>query len=96
MAVRVADSLKQQNDLKTFPIAYGEDLWLDKNKGSGEKDYSDIQTLYNNGELGGSGLPEPETADKLLVSNQTNIPNTLIIEYTKTTDVATVALSEDE
>ena len=53
MAVRIADSLKQQNDLTSFPVAYGSDLWLDKNKGSGTPNYASIQTLYNNGELGG-------------------------------------------
>ena len=53
MAVRIADSLKQQNDLTSFPVAYGSDLWLDKNKGAGTPDYASIQTLYNNGELGG-------------------------------------------
>lgn len=70
MAVRVADSLKQQNDLKTFPVAYSEDIWIDKNKGEGDADYKDLQTLYNEGALGGSGLPEPESKDKLLVSTE--------------------------
>lgn len=70
MAVRVADSLKQQNDLKTFPVAYSEDIWIDKNKGEGEKDYADLQELYNEGALGGSGLPTPESKDKLLVSTE--------------------------
>ena len=68
MAVRVADSLKQQNDLKSFPVAYSEDIWIDKNKGEGEKDYADLQELYNEGALGGSGLPTPESKDKLLLS----------------------------
>ena len=68
MAVRIADSLKQQNDLKTFPVAYSEDIWIDKNKGEGEKDYADLQELYNEGALGGSGLPVPESKDKLLLS----------------------------
>jgi len=51
--VRVSDTIKQQNDLTSFPVAYGSDLWLDKNKGSGTPDYASIQALYNNGELGG-------------------------------------------
>ncbi|MCQ2576536.1 MAG: hypothetical protein MJ162_07310 [Treponema sp.] len=70
MAVRVADSLKQQNDLKSFPVAYSEDIWIDKNKGEGEKDYADLQELYNEGALGGSGLPTPEAKDKLLLSTE--------------------------
>lgn len=70
MAVRVADSLKQQNDLKTFPVAYSEDIWIDKNKGEGDADYKDLQTLYNEGALGGSGLPIPESKDKLLMSTE--------------------------
>lgn len=56
MAVRIADSLKQQNNLTTFPVAYGADLWLDKNKGVGTPSYDSIQTLYNNGQLGGSSM----------------------------------------
>lgn len=72
MAVRVADSLKQQNDLKSFPVAYSEDIWLDQNKGKGDADYKDLQTLYNENKLGGSGLPEPESADKVLVSASSN------------------------
>lgn len=68
MATRVADTLKQQNDLKTFPVAYSEDIWIDQNKGEGTADYKDLQTLYNEGSLGGSGLPEPEAKDKLLMT----------------------------
>lgn len=56
MAVRIADTLKQQNNLTTFPVAYGEDIWLDKNKGSGTKNYSNLQEMFNNDELGGNNL----------------------------------------
>ena len=70
MAVRIADTLKQQNDLKTFPVAFSEDIWIDKSKGEGTADYKDLQTLYNEGSLGGSGLPEPATKDKLLLSTE--------------------------
>ena len=70
MAVRVADTLKQQNDLKTFPVAFSEDIWIDQNKGEGDANYKDLQTLYNEGALGGSGLPEPETKDKVLLSTE--------------------------
>lgn len=56
MAVRIADTLKQQNNLKTFPVAYGEDIWLDENKGSGTADYDTLQNLYNDGKLGGSSI----------------------------------------
>ena len=55
MAVRIADSLKQQNDLTSFPVAYGSDIWLDKNKGSGTPNYDSIQNMLNNDELGGGG-----------------------------------------
>lgn len=72
MAVRVADSLKQQNDLKTFPVAYSEDIWLDENKGEGDANFKDLQTLFNENKLGGSGLPEPESADKVLLSGSSN------------------------
>lgn len=54
MAVRIADTLKQQNNLTTFPVAYGEDIWLDENKGSGTANYNSLQNLYNDGKLGGS------------------------------------------
>lgn len=53
MAVRVSDTIKQQNDLTTFPVAFGSDIWLDKNKGSGTPDYKGIQQMYNDNELGG-------------------------------------------
>lgn len=56
MATRIADTLKQQNNLDTFPVAYGEDIWLDKNKGSGTEDFASIQALYNAGALGGSDI----------------------------------------
>lgn len=56
MAVRIADTLKQQNNLTTFPVAYGEDIWLDENKGSGTADYDTLQNLYNDGKLGGSSM----------------------------------------
>ena len=60
MAVRIADTLKQQNDLTSFPVAYGSDIWLDKNKGVGTADYSDLQTMYNSDELGGSSIQVDE------------------------------------
>lgn len=56
MAVIIADTLKQQNNLTTFPVAYGEDIWLDENKGSGTADYDTLQNLYNDGKLGGSSI----------------------------------------
>lgn len=72
MPVRVADSLKQQNDLDSFPVAYGLDIWLDKNKSLGTPNYKSIQKMYEDGELGGggsgSGLPEPTDVDQLLIS----------------------------
>lgn len=56
MAVRVADNLKPANDSTAFPVAYGADIWLDKNKGSGTEDFASIQALYNAGALGGSDI----------------------------------------
>ena len=53
MAVRVADNLKTANDSTEFPVAYGEDIWIDKNKGSGTANYSSIQDMFDNDELGG-------------------------------------------
>ena len=53
--VRISDTLKQQNDLTSFPIAYSDGIWLDKNKGVGTADYSDLQTMYNNDLLGSGG-----------------------------------------
>ena len=55
MPVRIADSMKQMNNLNSFPVAYGEDIWLDKNKGSGTPNYDSIQTMYNNDLLGSGG-----------------------------------------
>lgn len=66
MAVRVADNLKPANDSTEFPVAYGSDIWLDKNKGSGTPNYASIQSMLNNDELGNGGsaiqvdlLPHP-------------------------------------
>ena len=56
MSVRVADVIETQNGLTTFPVAYGKDVWLDKNKGSGTEDFASIQALYNAGALGGSDI----------------------------------------
>ncbi len=81
MAVRIADTLKQQNDLKTFPVALGEDIWIDQNKGEGTAGYKDLQALYNEGSLGGSGLPKPESKDKLLLSAEN--AETSEIEWTQ-------------
>ena len=68
MAVRIADTLKQQNNLTTFPVAYGEDIWLDENKGSGAADYDSLQNLYNDGKLGGSSI-QVETMPTASASN---------------------------
>lgn len=53
--VRIASSMKQLNDNPDFPVAYGADLWLDKNKGEGTPDYATLQSMYNTGDLGGGG-----------------------------------------
>lgn len=45
MAVRVADTLKQQNDLTSFPVAYAEGIWVNT-ASSGEPSYKTLQELY--------------------------------------------------
>lgn len=55
MSVRVGDVIEPMNDLTTFPVAYGKDVWLDKNKSSGTPDYATLQSMYNTGDLGGGG-----------------------------------------
>lgn len=55
MAVRVADTIKQQNDLTSFPVAYADGIWIDKSKGQSDPNYKDLQAMYNDGELGGGG-----------------------------------------
>lgn len=64
--VRISDTLKQQNDLTSFPVAFGDSIWLNKDKSGATEDYSDLQTMYNNDELGNDGsaiqvdlLPHP-------------------------------------
>ena len=53
--VRISDTLKQQNDLTSFPVAFGDSIWLNKDKNGATEDYSDLQTMYNNDELGNGG-----------------------------------------
>ena len=55
MAVRVSDNLKTQNDSTEFPVAFGDVVWLNKDKSGATEDYSDLQTMYNNDELGSGG-----------------------------------------
>lgn len=64
--VRISDTLKQQNDLTSFPVAFGDSIWLNKDKSGATEDYSDLQTMYDNDELGNDGsaiqvdlLPHP-------------------------------------
>lgn len=66
MAVRVSDNLKTQNDSTEFPVAFGNVVWLNKDKSGATEDYSDLQTMYDNDELGNDGsaiqvdlLPHP-------------------------------------
>lgn len=66
MAVRVADNLKTANDSTEFPVAFGNVVWLNKDKSGATEDYSDLQTMYDNDELGNDGsaiqvdlLPHP-------------------------------------
>lgn len=61
MPVRVADELKQMNDLTNFPVARAGVLWIDKAKGQEPADWVDMQTLYNEGGFGGgSGADKAE------------------------------------
>ena len=53
--VRISDTLKQQNDLTSFPVAFSDSIWLNKDKSGATEDYSDLQTMYNNDELGNGG-----------------------------------------
>ena len=55
MAVRVSDNLKTQNDSTEFPVAFGDSIWLNKDKSGATEDYSDLQTMYNNNLLGSGG-----------------------------------------
>ena len=71
MAVRVADTLKQQNDLTSFPVAYAEGIWVNTAK-SGEPSYKTLQELYALGSLaGGSGgyeLSFDESSSELTIA----------------------------
>lgn len=53
MGIKLADSLEPMTS--GFPAAYGDKIWLDKNKGEGEPDFGDLQKMYEDGELGGGG-----------------------------------------
>ena len=55
MAVRVSDNLKTQNDSTEFPVAFGDVIWLNKDKNGATENYSDLQTMYNNDLLGSGG-----------------------------------------
>ena len=69
--VRIADTLKQQNDLDTFPVAYADGIWIDKNKGI-DPDYKSLQYMYDNNLLGdGSSIQ----VDTLPVANQSEVGN---------------------
>lgn len=58
--VRIADTLKQQNDLDTFPVAYADGIWIDKNKGI-DPDYKSLQYMYDNNLLGDGSSIEVDT-----------------------------------
>lgn len=55
MAIRIMDSIKTANDTTDFPVSYAKDVWLNKDKSGATEDYSDLQTMYNNDELGNGG-----------------------------------------
>ena len=55
MAIRIMDSIKTANDTTDFPVSYAKDVWLNKDKNGATEDYSDLQTMYNNDELGNGG-----------------------------------------
>ena len=55
MAIRIMDSIKTANDSTEFPVSFGGSIWLNKDKSGATEDYSDLQTMYNNDELGNGG-----------------------------------------
>lgn len=55
MAIRIMDSIKTANDSTEFPVSFGNSIWLNKDKSGATEDYSDLQTMYNNDELGNGG-----------------------------------------
>ena len=55
MAIRIMDSIKTANDSTEFPVAFGDSIWLNKDKNGATEDYSDLQTMYNNDLLGSGG-----------------------------------------
>lgn len=55
MAIRIMDSIKTANDTTDFPVSYAKDVWLNKDKSGATENYSDLQTMYNNDELGNGG-----------------------------------------
>lgn len=63
MAVKLADTLAPMAD---FPAVMAKNTNIVKEDGS-EKS---LQKMYDDNELGGSGLPTPESKDKLLVSTE--------------------------
>lgn len=77
MPVRIADSMKQMNDLTSFPVAYGEGIWLNKDKTGATENYSDLQTMYNNDELGNGG--SSIQVDTMPIASAEN--ENMIVEY---------------
>ena len=61
MSVKLADTLKPLGD---FEVAESQDISIKLKDDTN----TTIQDAYDNGLLGGSGLPEPESKDKLLLS----------------------------
>ena len=55
MAIRIMDSIKTANDTTDFPVSYAKDVWLNKDKTGATEDYPDLQTMYDNDELGNGG-----------------------------------------
>lgn len=71
MAIRIMDSIKTANDSTEFPVSFGNSIWLNKDKTGATENYSDLQTMYNNDELGNGGsaiqvdLLPPPSVDEL-------------------------------
>lgn len=55
MAVRVGDNLKPSNDSTEFPVAFGDVIWLNKDKSGATDNFDSLQNMYNNDELGNGG-----------------------------------------
>lgn len=74
MSVFVADTIKPMSSGEDkYPIVEGSDITLLKTTEDGQRVAAYLQTMYDNGELGGDGqtLPAPIAANNMLISTST-------------------------